>query len=143
MKIYFASSIRGGRRDAPLYQKIIELLKSLGHEVLTECLNNFSIAASGSQDITDEQIFERDSRWIRECELFIAEVTQTSLGVGYQIGYAEDQGKRVICLYRPRTEGRLSAIIHGNKNLTVYQYEQLDDLKGVLPKLIAGEKIGV
>ncbi len=35
MKIYFAGSIRGGRRDAELYYKIVQQLKTYG-EVFTE-----------------------------------------------------------------------------------------------------------
>ena len=35
MKIYFAGSIRGGRKDAELYRKVIAALKEK-HQVLTE-----------------------------------------------------------------------------------------------------------
>ena len=31
----------------------------------------------------------------------VAEVTQPSLGVGYEIGRAVAMGKKVLCLYRP------------------------------------------
>jgi len=139
MKIYFASSVRGGRRDAPLYFKIIEIIKALGHEVLTESLNNFSISASGAPDVTDAEIFERDCQWIRESDLLIAEVTQTSLGVGYQLGYAENLGKRVICLYRPRHDHRLSAIVNGNRGFVVIGYQQVEELREVLPGVLSGE----
>lgn len=36
MKIYFAGSIKWWREDADNYAKIIELLKSFGHQVLSE-----------------------------------------------------------------------------------------------------------
>ena len=32
----------------------------------------------------------------------IAEVTQPSLGVGYEIGRAVAMGKNILCLYRPQ-----------------------------------------
>lgn len=31
----------------------------------------------------------------------VAEVTQTSLGVGYEIGRAVEMNKRILCLFRP------------------------------------------
>ena len=47
--------------------------------------------------------------WLIIC-LFItaivAEVTQPSLGVGYEIGRAVAMGKRILCLYRPQPDKR-------------------------------------
>ena len=39
-KVYFAGSIRGGRADAGLYQKMIEHIKARGNNVLTEHVGN-------------------------------------------------------------------------------------------------------
>ena len=36
----------------------------------------------------------------------VAEVTQPSLGVGYEIGRAVAMGKRILCLYRPQPDKR-------------------------------------
>lgn len=38
--------------------------------------------------------------------VLIAEVTQTSLGVGYEIGRAVNMNKRILCLYRPQSTKR-------------------------------------
>ncbi|MCA9356116.1 hypothetical protein KC852_01165 [Candidatus Nomurabacteria bacterium] len=46
MKIYFAGAIRGGREDAELYAKVIEILKKYG-TVLTEHLGDTSITSAG------------------------------------------------------------------------------------------------
>ncbi len=35
----------------------------------------------------------------------IAEVTQPSLGVGYELGRAVDMNKKILCIYRPQ-EGK-------------------------------------
>ena len=35
------------------------------------------------------------------CLALIAEVTQPSLGVGYEIGRAIERGKLILCLFRP------------------------------------------
>jgi nucleoside 2-deoxyribosyltransferase len=100
MKIYFAGSIRGGREDAELYLKIIEHLKTCG-EVLTEHIGNKNLSQAGEDGPNDRYIHDRDMDWIREADVLVAEVTQTSLGVGYEIGRAVEMGKR-FCAYIAR-----------------------------------------
>ena len=34
----------------------------------------------------------------------VAEVTQPSLGVGYELGRAVAMGKKILCLYRPQPD---------------------------------------
>ncbi len=34
--------------------------------------------------------------------VLVAEVTQVSMGVGYEIGRAAGMGKKILCLYRPQ-----------------------------------------
>ena len=46
----------------------------------------------------------------------VAEVTQPSLGVGYELGRAVDMGKAILCLYRPQEDKLLSAMIRGMDN---------------------------
>ena len=136
MKIYFAGSIRAGREDADLYFKIIELLNTK-NKVLTEHIGCKDISSMGEQGMTDEEIYERDCAWIRECDKVVAEVTRVSLGVGYEIAYAEKYNKKIICLYREEQGKRLSAMLSGNKNLTIYTYKTFDDIV----KLYNEEKI--
>ena len=126
-KVYFAGSIRAGRDDAGLYYQIIELVNSK-HKVLTEHIGCKDLASMGEQGMSDEQIYERDCAWIRECDVLLAEVTQVSLGVGYEIAYAESLNKKIVCLYRESEGKRLSAMINGDKNLTVYTYKTFEDV---------------
>ena len=34
----------------------------------------------------------------------VAEVTQPSLGVGYEIGRGVEMGKKILCLFRPQSD---------------------------------------
>lgn len=86
MKIFFAGSIRGGRQDAELYQKVIAILKER-NQVLTEHVGNLSLSVVENKG--DESIYEQDTACLRECDVVIAECTQPSLGVGYELAYAE------------------------------------------------------
>lgn len=47
-KIYFAASIRGGRGDAPLYYRIVTILKKYG-TVLTEHVGDIALSERGNQ----------------------------------------------------------------------------------------------
>ena len=82
MKVYFAGSIRGGRQDAELYRKVIAALKEK-HQVLTEHVGDLSL--STVEDKGDTAIYEQDTAWLRDCDVVVAECTQMSLGVGYEL----------------------------------------------------------
>ena len=126
MKIYFAGSIRGGRRDAGLYYEIVQQLKTYG-EVFTEHVGDTDLGVLG-QDIGDGKIHDRDLDWLMASDFLVAEVTTPSLGVGYEIGKATEWGKPVLCLYRP-TEGRsLSAMISGSNGVILKEYQSPAEL---------------
>jgi len=125
MKIYFAGSIRAGRADRALYLSIIAHLQKYGH-VLTEHVGDQSITSSGDQG-PEEQIFKRDLSWLMEADFIIAEVTTPSLGVGYELGKAEAEGKKVLCLFRPNENKKLSAMIAGNKSFLIKKYTTLPE----------------
>ena len=127
--IYFAGSIRGGRNNQALYLKIIDHLRQYG-TVLTEHIGDAQLTASGETGPSDSYIFERDMDWLRSSEIIVAEVTTPSLGVGYELGMAEALGKKVLCLYRKSEGKRLSAMIGGNDFYDIFEYEDLEELKG-------------
>ena len=118
MKVYFAGSIRGGRQDAELYRKVIAALKEK-HQVLTEHVGDLSL--STVEDKGDQAIYEQDTAWLRECDVVVAECTQVSLGVGYELAYAEAHDKEVHVFYRPK-ETQLSAMLAGNERFHIHRY---------------------
>ena len=124
MKIYFAGSIRGGRQDAELYRKVISVLKEK-HQVLTEHVGDLSL--STVEDKGDKAIYEQDMAWLRESDLVVAECTQVSLGVGYELAYAEAHGKEVHIFYRPK-ETQLSAMLSGNEYFHIHRYGSEEEL---------------
>lgn len=126
-KIYFAGSIRGGRDDKELYAQIIEKLKTYG-QVLTEHLGDKTLSAMGEDGPTSKFIYDRDIDWLNTADIVIAEVTNPSLGVGYELAYAESKHIRVVCLYRPSEGRKLSAMIDGNSNFKVFEYQKIEEL---------------
>ena len=133
MKIYFACSITGGRQDEDNYQAIVAGLQSKGHEVLTAGLASadFHILEG---TVGPVEVYERDTAWIRESDCLIAEVSTPSHGVGYEYGYALNQGKPVVCIHK---KGRtVSKMILGNpdKALSVFTYTEIDEVLDYLYK---------
>ena len=91
MKIYFSGSIRGGQDDAAIYKQIIDELKRYGN-VLTEHIGSKVLETN----LSDEEIHDRDLKWVMEADVVVAEVTTPSLGVGYEIGRAAEFNKPII-----------------------------------------------
>ncbi|MCD6346654.1 MAG: nucleoside 2-deoxyribosyltransferase [Bacteroidales bacterium] len=123
-KIYFCGAIRGGRSDAGIYGEMIRHISQYG-QVLTEHIGDPEVKSD--QHLSDRFIHDRDMDWLGESDLIIAEVTQPSLGVGYEIGRAIEMGKPVICLVRNDGDHRLSAMISGCKEITQFNYVHLSD----------------
>lgn len=124
LKIYFGGSIKGGRSKVEDYKKIVDYLKNVG-TVLDEHVADPNLKSTG-ETIGPVEIYKRDVNWINECDILIAEVTVPSLGVGYEIGYAESLNKKIICLYQANEN--LSAMIKGNENITQISYNNIDEL---------------
>ncbi|XP_076442021.1 putative 2'-deoxynucleoside 5'-phosphate N-hydrolase 1 [Babylonia areolata] len=131
VNIYFAGSIGGGREDADIYLCIVEQLKKYGH-VLTE-----HVAYPNPQSIeigmTDKEIHDGDINWLEQSDVVVAECTQTSHGVGYEIGRAVGLGKKILVLFRPDTGKKLSSMIRGAENGTSfickdYKMEEMPDI---------------
>ena len=62
--------------------------------------------------VAARDVYDRDVNWIRACDALIAEVSVPSHGVGYEIGFALEQGKRVLCLAHDSRS--VSKMITGN-----------------------------
>lgn len=136
MKIYFSGSITGGRDDMHIYAEIISLLKVYGN-VLTEHIGNPEMNALGQIHMTAEEVYTKDTNWIQEADILIAEVTQPSLGVGYEIGFAEAQKKRIICLYRTLEGKKVSRMIIGNSYNKSFEYKNVEDLKPIFDNIFS------
>ena len=95
MKVYFAGSIRGGRKDKEKYFELIEFLAEQA-EVLTEHVGSKSLGNEGEKQLRDDLIYQRDLDWLCSADAVVAEVSTPSLGVGYEIGVAEKTGKPIL-----------------------------------------------
>ena len=70
--------------------------------------------------------------WLRKSKVVVAEVTQPSLGVGYELGQAEALGIPVVCLHRPSSGKTLSAMLSGNATFTIVTYNTIEEATSAL-----------
>jgi nucleoside 2-deoxyribosyltransferase len=139
MKIYFACSISGGRKDEKAYQYLVRVLEDMGIEVPTAHIAETGIEiVDGGENPLD--IYQRDVNWIDESDLLIAEVSTPSHGVGYEIGYALSLQKPVLCLYDQGVV--VSKMITGNPHplLSVKAYRDLADAEAILRDYLASSR---
>ncbi len=124
MNIYFACSITGGREFERIYQDLIAALLADGHEIPTAHLASSNVMKLEAV-VSPRDVYERDVAWIRAARALIAEVSIPSHGVGYEVGFALNAGKPVLCLYREG--GKLSKMISGNSHpmLLVKTYKDI------------------
>lgn len=100
------------------------MLRNFG-EVLTEHIPD--VEGFGDTCLPDDRVYQRDINWILESDVVVANVSAPSLGVGYEIGFAE-KIKPVLCLFNINSAIRLSAMIAGNPNLTLLRFNDSCDL---------------
>lgn len=126
MNIYFACSITGGREFESTYQRIVAALLADGHEIPTSHLAQSDVMEN-ERVLAPRDVYERDVSWIKNCDALIAEVSVPSHGVGYEIGFALNIGKPVLCLYRK--DKRVSKMISGNSvpALAIRAYSDMEE----------------
>lgn len=111
MKLYFSCSLTGGRSDEQTYVQMVEYLLARGDDVLTAHLA-YPDVMRAERVVDPGEVFQRDIAWLDMCDAVVAEVSTPSHGVGYEIAYALELGKPVLCCYR---EGKpVSKMLLGN-----------------------------
>ena len=133
-KIYFAGSIRGGRVDADLYQRLITYMQRTD-TVLTEHVGSKELKLMEQGRDRDAKIYDRDIAWLRQSNLVVAECTCPSLGVGYELASAEHLGIPVHIFY-DHTKTQLSAMLTGNPYFHIHPYEKEEEIYKVLEELL-------
>ena len=134
MKIYFGFTVAGDRSGIETARRVVQLLQNLGHEVLTRHLVEDN-AWEADRRISAQDVYRRDMGWLEQCDLFIAEVSGSSFGLGFETGYLLGAtNKRVILLYRRELEHTVSLLISGNghANCTLMPYGSAEEAENFI-----------
>jgi hypothetical protein len=130
MKIYFGFTVAGDRSSIDTARKVVHQLEEMGHEVLTRHLVSDN-AWEADRSVSPQDVYRRDMAWLGQCELFIAEVSGSSFGLGFETGYMLGAtSKKVVLLYRRDVEQRISLLITGNAhpNCTLVPYANVEEV---------------
>lgn len=137
LTIYFAGSISGGRNDVARYGEIVTALQADGHRVLAGAVAAENVGNDGER-LESSAIFDRDIGWLSEADLLVAEVSMPSTGVGYEIATARYRfGIPVICLYRPAYTRRCTAMVSGDAQVELIEYDDAAEMLGRLRAAVA------
>jgi nucleoside 2-deoxyribosyltransferase len=139
MKVYFGFTVAGDRSALEMARRTVALLEEMGHEVLTRHLVRDD-AAQLDRAITPRMVFERDMNWLRQCDIFIGEVSGSSFGIGFEAGYLlGGSARQALLFYRREVESRISLLITGNThpNCTLAPYSEFAQIEDQLRRTMA------
>lgn len=131
MKVYFGASFSLDRSLLPVYQCVVDNLKKLGHEVVSEhVIDPLSPVGDG---LSPKELFERESKLIGEADCMVADVTLPSWGTAFLMEHALSQGKLVLALFYKEATTPLPFMIAGHPDLYVAHYS-MGNIRTVLKK---------
>jgi nucleoside 2-deoxyribosyltransferase len=131
MKIYFGFTVAGDRSAVKVARKIVNILVDMDHEVLTRHLVEEN-AWEADRQITPKEVYLRDMKWLEQCDMFIAEVSGSSFGLGFETGYLLGATtKEVVLFYRRDVETKISLLITGitHPNCRLAPYSNPDEVE--------------
>jgi hypothetical protein len=143
MKIYFGFTVAGDRSTIETARGVVGVLEDLGHEVLTRHLVSDN-AWEADRLISAQDVYRRDMAWLGLCDIFIAEVSGSSFGLGFETGYLLGAtNKKVILLYRRELEKQVSLLISGNThpNCTLAPYATIAEAEEFVAARLAIESL--
>ncbi|HDS45829.1 MAG TPA: hypothetical protein ENN68_07045 [Methanomicrobia archaeon] len=140
-RVFFSCSMRGGysRVKQAELRKIPDMIEELDLELLSRHQTQANFAERESR-LTNQQIHDRDYRWLEEADLVIAEITNPSLGVGAEIADAIHLKLPVLAVYKREYEDQISAYIRGKPGVVSRAYSDHGELKERIREFIQQEK---
>ncbi len=134
MKIYVSGSIYGGRQKIETYKTIINALEKYGEVCDKQIIDEDVLKKEEFQ--SDEEIFKGLEVQLKTADIVFAEVTVPSLGVGYELGFADQLGKKIIAIYDLNMIDKVSTMIRGNKRINLIGYHEISEIVNNLDQLL-------
>ena len=134
MKIYVSGSIYGGTQKIDTYKIMINELEKYGEVFDKQIADSNTIENEKYQK--DEDIFQDLEQKMMMADIIFAEVTIPSLGVGYELGFADKIGKKIIAIYDETYTKKVSTMIRGNKRIKLIPYKDINDICNIMNELL-------
>ena len=135
LKIYFGCKIGDGmlEEDRQIYSKLIGHLENYGEVLSKHFLDRGFLEREKEQGFTPSQVHDADMALLAYSNVFVAELTAPSLGLGYEIRVgAVEQSKPSLFLYRDSVSKMVegikdSQLIDDTSNVVIKKYADLDE----------------
>jgi len=139
MKIYFGHS-RGFDFKKELYEPIRESQLNGKHEIIFPHEDSKEATKEGNLGVEGESISSslplNSKELLRTCDLMIAEVSSPATGLGIELGWADNLGVPIICVFKTGAQisGSLKAVTN---NFVEYSDEQelIDNLEKTIESI--------
>ena len=118
MNIYYACAITGANPEN--IKNEIKVCQKYGNVLTENIIDEFNKINTQK---SNTEMFENDIKKLEKAELIIANVSKSSLGVGFVIGYARENKKPIVC-YTNEDINNVSSFIKGGFQV----YENRNDL---------------
>jgi hypothetical protein len=131
MKIYFGFTVAGDRSAVMVAKAIVAVLEEMRHEVLTRHLVEDN-AWEADRSVTPKEVYLRDMKWLEQCDMFIAEVSGSSFGLGFETGYLLGATtKKLVLFFRRDVESKISLLITGitHPNCRLVPYSDFNEVE--------------
>lgn len=137
IKVFFAASSDVDQPETKKYKQIISVLKKKDCYVDQIFLNKKKYDLP-TGEIEFDKIYKNVIAKINNSDIFIADITYASGGIGYQIYHAFYQKKPIIIIYTENKRSNPSMVIRGikSKKVKIIKYINLDDLEDNLIKTL-------
>ena len=129
MIIYCTGTKRGDAAFKKLHKDIIDFAEALGHTVLAELSDKFN----STIPLTNNQTYKRNLKWIDGSKLMLAEISGSTLEVGFEIAYALFN-RKIPTLVLYNGEAQISIMLTGCESplLKIQKYNDTDEMKSIV-----------
>lgn len=140
-KIFFTASSDVSEEKKVRYKKIISILKGWDFDVSQVIFRKKEFDLP-SGEINYDYIYDSVIQEINSSDLFIADISYPSSGVGYQVYHAFYQKKPIIIIFTENEQSNPSMVIQGikSKRLLTLKYRNINDLEKTLLPLVLKTK---
>ena len=129
LHIYYAHSIQWAHQATEWSASdIIAVLEHDGHKILSEEFYTQDV----SRSMSPGEIYKRDIAMIQEADLVLANISNPSLWVWYELWYAESLNKKIVCFYQAGLHGTISRMITGNTTRTIHAIQDIQDITWII-----------
>lgn len=128
-RVYFVGSLSAKDKYGWAYEKIAMAFRERGYFVWDDVnIVDWNLA----QNLNDSEMKQYQTgvlKRIRNCDIFVAEISYPSSSIGYEIGYAVAQSKPILLLRSDDLKNKPGSAIRGNNsnllNLLTYNQNNL------------------